>query len=96
MVTFYCSAAYWLQMEGEGTHLMYLNLSNPLSALQLSGSRMRRQASSNLTHLGISALTLDPSTGDLWVSDDIDGGIFSCDTTSGSCQEVVDAARSGT
>ena len=96
MLTFYCSAAYWLQVEGEGTHLMYLNLSNPLSALPLSASRMRRQAPSNLTHLSISALTLDPSTGDLWVSDDIDGGIFSCDTTSGSCHEVVDAAHSGT
>ena len=50
---------------------------------------------SRLTNLSVSALTLDPSTGDLWVSDRADGGIFTCNRQSGSCQEVVDADSTG-
>ena len=45
-------------------------------------------------YLNVSALTLDPSTGELWVSDNITGGIFRCNQ-SVNCQEVIASNNTG-
>ena len=79
-----CSSAYWLEMVDDEKHLVYLSL---------NGSGMQHNCLSNIT---VSAITLDPLTGDLWVSDYSEGGILACSCTStDECQEVVDASSSG-
>ena len=84
LFTFLCSSAYWLEMVDDEKHLDYLSL---------DGSGMQRSCLSNIT---VSAITLDPLTGDLWVSDYSEGGILACSCRSTEkCQEVVDASSSG-
>ena len=82
-----CSSAYWLEMVDDEKHLVYLSLSDA----DVSG--MQHSCLSNIT---VSAITLDPLTGDLWVSDYSAGGILACSCKSADeCQEVVDASSSG-
>ena len=65
-------------------HLVYLSLSN---------AGMQRRC---LSSIPVSAITLDPLTGDLWVSDYSEGGILACSCKiTDECQEVVDATSSG-
>ena len=84
---FLCSSAYWLEMVDDEIHLVYLSLSDA----DVSG--MQRSCLSNIT---VSAITLDPLMGDLWVSDYSEGGILACSCRNmDKCQEVVDASSSG-
>lgn len=89
-----CSSAYWLEMVDNDKHLVYLNLSRSNSDV----SELQHQTTTCLSNIIASALTLDPLTGDLWVSN-YDGGIFNCTCNrpdeAESCQRVVDASSSG-
>lgn len=78
----FCSAAYWLQVADGQALLFRLSLSNPTNASQLP-----------LT--GISAIELDPSTGDLWVSYQGVGGIYSCNSSYESCTENISSSTTG-
>jgi len=64
------------------TLLFHLSLSNPTNATQL-------------TLTNISAITLDPSSGDLWVSLQGVGGIFSCNSSYESCIEKISNSTTG-
>ena len=68
-------------------YLVYLSLSDAdVSGMQYSC----------WTNITVSAITLDPLTGDLWVSDYSKGGILACSCIHrDECQEVVDASNSG-
>lgn len=81
-----CSFAYWLEIINGEKHLVYLSLNN---------AAVSQQENSCLSNITVSAITLDPLTGDLWVSDYSEGGILSCICKSDECREVVDASRSG-
>jgi hypothetical protein len=72
--------AYWLQENNDG------NVS--LELLHL-GSDVQQQETVNLSNLTVSALTLEPHTGDLWVSNKTNGKILRCPWSSGACEEVV-------
>ena len=76
---FYSRRAYWLQENNDG------NVS--LELLHL-GSNVQ-QETVNLYNLIVSALTLEPHTGDLWVSNKTNGKILRCPWSSGACEEVV-------
>ena len=74
-------------MVDDENYLVYLSLSDA----DVSG--MQHSCLSNIT---VSAITLDPLTGDLWVSDYSEGGILACSCRSTEkCHEVVDASSSG-
>ena len=74
--------------------MAYLNLSN-IDHFQILNTKVeRRQAAIHIIDFNISALTLNPTTGHLWVSDHTDGGIFSC-SINGTCEVVVDAIITG-
>ena len=64
------------------TLLFHLSLSNPTNATQL-------------TLTNISAITLDPSSGDLWVSLQGVGGIFCCNSSYESCIEKISNSTTG-
>ena len=70
--------------------MAYLSLSNT-SNFQVLVTESQ-QAS---VYLNVSALTLDPSTGELWVSDNITGGIYRCDRIARNCQEVIASSNTG-
>ena len=48
-----------------------------------------QQETVNLYNLIVSALTLEPHTGDLWVSNKTNGKILRCPWSSGACEEVI-------
>ena len=81
------SGAYWLQQTDGDTILAYLSLSNT--------SNFQVLVTESQQEFNVSSLTLDPSTGKLWVSDNITGGIFRCDPNAMNCQEVIASNNTG-
>ena len=69
--------------------LAYLNLSD---THEIFVQNVRQhQASILLTELIISALTLDPMNGELWVANGSYGGIFKCSRIDETCEDVFDS-----
>ena len=88
------SAAFWIQEERGDISLAYLNLSNT-SDSQPFFTTPRQQETLYFADLIASAITLDPATGELWISNGTSGGVFVCTMTNKSCEEVVDASTTG-
>ena len=72
--------AYWLQTVDDNVSLEFLNL---------SGQVVIQQETIHLSDLCVSALTLEPFSGELWVSNKTNGKIFRCLYLSEPCEEVV-------
>ena len=80
----FCSVAYWIQVRNESAEVFYLSLSNSSSATPLCS--MEQSPVSNVT-----ALTLDPLNGDIWMSD---SAIYSCNRSC-SCSLRVNRSSNG-
>ena len=88
------SAAFWLQEADGDISLAFLNLSNT-NHPQPFFSTPRQQETLRFADLITSTITLDPTTGELWISNGTSGGIFVCTMTNRSCEEVVNSSITG-
>jgi hypothetical protein len=77
--------AYWIQKVGDDMSLEFLNLDSTSSP----------QETVNFTGVSVSAMTLEPLTGELWVLNKTNGRILRCSRVTESCEDVV-AAGIGT
>ena len=83
----YISAAYWLQELDDNKILAYLNLSDTHNIFDEEEQEL--EAIVYLPGFNISAFTLDPFTGELWIAYET-GRIFICNRIDDTCQEFMD------
>ena len=91
-----CRFLHWTVTDLGTNELFRLDLQDNTSLVSLLQSLRRRRDVSNAL-VPTSALTQDPKTSRIWLSDQLSGDIFSCATTPtmSDCQTEVDASVLG-